>query len=83
MTKIFSLSKNQQQKLNHVLYQHLHFHIKIDSFSATYDATEFDVSKIIISFLATNLGNVASASAKRAEMHNKYLMPSEYNTKKN
>ena len=56
---------------------------KIDSFSATYDATEFDVSKIIISLLATNLGNVASASAKRAEMHNKYLMPSEYNTKKN
>ena len=48
-----------------------------------YGVGEKDIKQVIISELRTNLVSVAASSARRAEMHNSYIIPAEYKTTTN
>ena len=57
---------------------------KIDQILSSYgDESIFDIARIVITVLQTNIKNAAAAKAKRAEMNQNYIIPSEYNTTRN
>jgi len=56
---------------------------KIREILSEYEAEAFDVARIVITVLQTNIKNAAAAKAKRSEMDQNYIIPAEYNTNKN